>query len=212
MEQQPKQTPQTSQASEGEIAAAIALILAGRVEVPSVVGAIAALLRMIPGLPSLSEDDVSLPVARMVSRISGATPKPGDAQIAVNAANLSYRAHYAIEATKRVALKVADGAGPREALSTERTHLVQHLEASEARSSGAALNEAAAKRWGPVLSWRHAASRKGAANHRASHVAADGANFDVRNPPQSTDGMLPGQALHCDCLPGAPIPGARMLG
>lgn len=204
----PEEAPDQG-ATEAEIAAAIALILAGGVVVASVAGAIAALLKLIPGLPDLPEADVTAPVSRMVSRITPRSARAGEGEIRADAANLSYRAHYAIEATKRIAGKVANGEPLRDALGAERTYLKQHLEASEAREAGARLNEAAARRWGPVLSWRH--PETGGRNHRPSHVAADGANFDVRNPPQATEGMLPGMALHCHCTAGPPIPGARML-
>lgn len=206
-ETQTRQT-QPQQANEPEIAAAIALILAGGVSVPSVTGAIAALLRMIPGMPDSGDGDVSVPVSRMVSRVTRGTGTPLDGEVAVSASNLSYRAHYAIEAMKRVASDVSQGNTLKDALNAERINLTRHLEASETREAGARLNQAAAERWGPVLSWNHTGK---SSTHRPSHVAANGANYDVRNPPQSTEGLLPGQAPHCDCLAGPPIPGARML-
>jgi hypothetical protein len=207
----PEDSPQgeAGAPTEESIAAAIALILAGQVVVASVVGAIAALLKLIPGLPDVGDSDVSTPIARMVSRIGRDAPRASGGEITANASNLSYRAHYAIEATKRIAQDVKNGGSVRDALKGEGRYFTAHLEASEAREAGAQLNNAAARRWGPVLSWRH--PETGGRDHRPSHVAADGANFDVRNPPQFTDGMLPGQALHCHCVPGAPIPGARML-
>lgn len=200
---QPQNSP--SEATEAEIAAAIALILAGQVVVVSAVGAIAALLALIPDLP---EDDVSTPVARMVSRIGRDTPNALEGNLRANASNLSYRAHYAIEATKRIAGKVKNGDALRDALSAERTYLRQHLEASEVRTNGAALNEAAARRFGPLLGWVHTGRTH---THRPSHVAANGANYRIDRPPQATEGMLPGQALHCDCVPGPPFPNGRML-
>lgn len=194
--------------TEAEIAAAIALILAGQVVVTSATGAIAALLALIPGLPDLGEDDVSVPVARMVSRIRADVPNASEGQIRANASNLSYRAHYAIEAIKRIAGKVKNEEPLRDALRAERTYLRQHLEASEARTNGAALNEAAARRFGPVLGWVHTGRTH---THRPSHVAANGANYRIERPPAATEGMLPGQALHCDCVPGPPFPNGRML-
>ena len=202
-----RRPPQASQAEE-EIAAAIALILAGGVVVASVAAAIASLLRLLPGLPDIEIDDLTASVGRMVSGITeGETGRSGG-EISVSAANLSYRAHYAIEATKRIANSVSEGEGLRGALEGERRHLAQHLDACEARRTGAVMNEAAAERWGPLLSWNHPNTGK---DHRPSHVAANGANFDVRRPPQSTEGMLPGQALNCHCSVGPPIPGGRML-
>ena len=199
--------PQDSQAEE-EIAAAIALILAGGAVVASVAGAIASLLRLLPGLPDIEMDDLTASVGRMVSGITEGESRRSEGEISVSAANLSYRAHYAIEATKRVAKSVSEGESVRGALEGERRHLAQHLDACEARRAGAAMNEAAAVRWGPLLSWNHPNTGK---DHRPSHVAANGANFDVRRPPQSTEGMLPGQALNCHCPVGPPIPGGRML-
>ena len=48
-------------------------------------------------------------------------------------------------------------------------------------------------------------------DHRPSHVAADGANYDVDNPPLATERARPGEKRHCHCTPGPPIPGGRML-
>jgi hypothetical protein len=201
------QQSQPQSSLEEEIAAAIALILAGQA-LPNGVSMEAAIGRLLSVLPGALGADVSGSVARLVVADKPGVLRGSQATRATSIANLSYRAHYAIEAVKRVASKVSGGQGVADALRTERTHLSQHIEASKTRMAGARLNDAAAERWGPVLSWNHTGTSH---THRPSHVRAHGANFDVRNPPSSTDGMLPGMALHCDCVSGPPIDGARTL-
>lgn len=212
---QPSQQAQAQQQQsslESQIAAAIALVLAGRaapdVE-PAVV--IASLLRLLPRVPETDEDGtVTSTVARLVVRHRPRLVERPAASAARRAStqNLSYRAHYAIEADKRVAERVFSGEGVAGALEGERRHFLQHLEANRARSAGAKLNDAAAERWGPLLSWNHPGKTD---THRPSHVAANGANYRIDAPPVSTDGLLPGMALHCECVPGPPIQGARLL-
>lgn len=201
-------------ATEEEIAFAIALILAGEAPLPQGVDpavAVAAVLRLLPSLPAL-DDDVSTPVARLVVRAipQQASPeRPASlAETRASRANLSYRAHYAIEADKRLAKKVLSGESVTDAFKGERRHFRAHLEASLDRVAGARMNDAAVERWGNILSWIDTGR---AHTHRPSHLAADGANYDVRRPPVATDGMLPGQAPHCDCVPGPPKRSARML-
>ena len=113
------------QPTEEEIAAAIALILAGGVVVASVAGAVAALLRLLPGLPDIEIDDLTASVGRMVSGITEGQPKLSEGEISVSAANLSYRAHYAIEAVKRIAAKVNEGTSAPDAVRGERRHLTR---------------------------------------------------------------------------------------
>ena len=145
----------------------------------------------------------------MVSGITEDKDRRSEGEISVSASNLSYRAHYAIEATKRIASKVFEDGDLGGALEGERRHLAQHLEACKDRTNGAAMNEAAARRYGSrILSWNHPNT---GADHRPSHVAANGANFDVDNPPLATERARPGEKRHCHCIPGPPIPGGRML-
>lgn len=215
IEAPPREPSSQSEATEEEIAASIALILAGGIDLPSgatPLSAIAALLLLLPGFSQTSEDaSVANAVARLVVDDAKPLPKLTETNTALRRAhidNLVYRAHYAINATKRVAASVVEGEDLRGALRGEGRFLHQHLEANRVRAAGAKLNDAAAERWGPVLGWNHTGK---AHTHRPNHVAADGANYRVDSPPVSTDGMLPGMALHCDCIAGPPHPGGRML-
>lgn len=207
-EQTSRQTQEASEApAEEDIALAIALILAGQAAQgvdPAV--AVAAVLRLLPDLGEL--DDVSAPVSRLVLQAVPRERGGSEAERRASRGNLSYRAHYAIEAVKRLARKVGSGESLADAFKGERHHFRSHLEASADRVAGARMNDAAASRWGPVLSWVHTGRTH---THRPSHVAANGANYDIRRPPQQTEGMLPGQARHCDCVPGPPRQGARTL-
>lgn len=206
--------PQEGSTLEEEIAAAIALILAGQV-VPEVgvVAAIAALLTLLPGIPEAddtegTEGSVSRSVARLVVRDTPATSRRSGAEVRTSVSNLSYRAHYAIEAVKRVAERVRSGESIAEAFQGERRFYTQHLEANRRRVSAARMNDAAAERWGPVLSWNDTGRAK---THRPAHLAASGANFDLRSPPAATGFKLPGEEPNCDCVAGPPIQGARLL-
>lgn len=203
--------------TEEERAAAIAALLGGIVTVQTVealVSAIASLLARLPGLPSEASDlgdDVTRRVARLVVegrqglREDMDSPREASATLRhTHIDNLIHRAHYAINATKRV----VTAEDVRKGFTVERRFFLQHREAERVRTAGAKLNEAAAERWGPILSWNDTGKAK---THRPSHLAADGKNYDVRRPPTSTGGVLPGQALHCDCVPGPPKQNAEVL-
>jgi hypothetical protein len=204
---QPTDPTQEDSAEEG-IAAAIALILAGQATLPDGMAPAAAIALLLARLPGLLEEGVSAAVAALVTGPQIPKPTGSAAILAARASNISYRAHYAIGAAKRVAAGVGEGKSIAEAVRAERKYLRQHLEASRTRLAGARLNEAAAERWGPILSWNHTGRTE---THRPSHVAADGANYRMGSAPAATGGMLPGQAPNCDCIPGPPIPNGRML-
>lgn len=205
----PTQEPQQSQHSEEEIAAAIALVLADDASVlPAGVtplAAISALLGLLPGAP---EDSVRDAAARLI--VEDTRPDIGETGTLRRAhmINLVYSAHYVINAMRRLGTKVSEGESLHKALVNEGRYLQQHRQANEARVAGARINAAAVERWGPILGWHHTNK---ASTHRPSHVKADGANYRPDSPPRSTEGMLPGMALHCDCVPGPPKPNARIL-
>lgn len=203
-----EQRTEERQATEEEIAAAIAAVLAGAVVLPpgvAPVGAIAFLLRGLPGAPDAS---VSRAVARLVA---GDLPSlPGRTGVLRRAYvdNLLYRAYYALTALRRVTGALGEGEELRDALSKEAAYFEAHKAASKQRERGARLNDAAAERFGPLLSWVHLGTAK---THRPSHLSAHGKNYLVDRPPESTDGALPAMAPHCDCIAGPPIPGAELL-
>ncbi|MCL6437224.1 MAG: hypothetical protein K6T51_01325 [Rubrobacteraceae bacterium] len=178
--------------------AAIGALLAS-LPVAGAAAALAALLAMLA--PALSSDDAGFLAHLILKR----PPKilretQWGVQKRTYEQNLAYRAHYAAAAARRLASGESDRA-------REERFFAQHLAAEEARVKSARMAEAAADRWGPLLGWIHTNTAK---THRPSHIAADGANFDVRYPPVSTGG-LPGTLPHCDCIAGPPTPGARML-
>jgi hypothetical protein len=200
--------PQQSSPTAEEIAAAIALILSGAV-VPSrpPVEVIAGLLALIPGLPDeVRESPVTERVARLVLRDRIA---PNDATGSVRRAyqdNLAHAAHYAVNATKRVAQRLAEGDGLKAAFEGEARPFAQHLDANRRRIAGARMVEAAAELHGPLLGWRHGHPTE----PRPTHVAADGANFRVGSVPAAT-GALPGVLPGCTCVPVAPFENGREL-
>ncbi len=209
--------PEQPQETYAEEAAVIAAILAGTLVVPNPAEAIAAVLLSVApaallALPAAAAN-VALGVASLVvqaPRNSGARGSlltargAGPASEGQLLREAAYKGFYALNALRRVAA----AEDKSQQLRRERRFFGQQLEASRRRTAGAALNDAAAAIHGPVLSWVHTGRAK---THRPSHEAAHLSNYDVRNPPRSTDGLLPGMAMHCDCVAGPPIPGARML-
>lgn len=94
----------------------------------------------------------------------------------------------------------------RYAFERERRYLEQHRQAQQRRLSAAAAVDAAAERWGPVLSWRAVRDARTTWDCLRMH----GKNFRVDDPPA---GRLPG-TMHprCRCTAGPPIPEARIVG
>lgn len=206
---QAQKPPQDASAAEEEIAAAIALVLAGQAlpagTTPLV--AVAALLRLVPGL---GDGDISERVASMV--VGDRMPLSSGSQtiLKASASNISYRAHYAIEAAKRVAGDIASGKGITEAFAKERPNLIKHLEKSRRNITSAKNTEAMAELYGHVLSWNHGATGH-PAEPRPLHLAADGANFDTRLGVPKSTGALPAVESDCTCAWGPPKPNARTL-
>ena len=167
-------------------------------------------LLTLPVLAASLTGEVALLVVRDVPKPAG---RP-NGQLGAYADELVYRAMYGVNALKRL---VDAAIGPEEgrqgrierALSVEPSYFRAHKAAAEQRAKGRVFNDAAAERFGSnVLSWIHT---ERATTHRPSHEAAHGKNYRVDSPPKATEGMLPGMALHCDCLAGPPIPGAEIL-
>ena len=205
-----QRVPEQPREQHAEEAAFVASILAGTLIVPNPAEAIAAVLLAVAPASLLvipeTAASVAFGVASLVVQTPGRSARPvrgGPASQGQFLRESAYKGFYALSALKRVA--VAEDR--TKALQRERRFFGQQLEASRQRMAGAALNDAATERWGPVLSWNHGPEGP---NDRLRHVAADGQNFDVRNPPRETDG-LPGTLPACKCYPGPPIPGARML-
>jgi hypothetical protein len=197
---------QEASAAEEEIAAAIALILAGSVSTPRPpVEVIAGLLALIPGLPDI-DFDVRERVARLVVRDRVVAPDASGSILRAYQDNIAHAAHYAVNATKRVATRLADGETVRAAFEGEARPFRQHLDANRRRLAGARMIEAAAELHGPLLGWKHGHPKE----PRPNHAAADGANFRVGSVPLST-GALPGVLPGCTCTVTAPHENGRML-
>lgn len=206
---------QTSQQSERQAAAAIALILLGAAIVPSPVGAIAMLLSgFVPlSVPSALAARLTSETASLALRDLPFRPSSGEVLLAASRAEFSYRAAYAFAALRRLmsAAVEPNEETPAErlvsALHTEERYLEAHKKASGKRLAAARLNDAAAEIYGPILSWNHGPLSPG---DRPHHVAADGLNYDVRNPPKETEG-LPSTLPNCKCFPGPPREGMRVM-
>jgi hypothetical protein len=201
--------PKQPSATEEEIAAAIALILSGAVVPASLppVEVIAGLLLLIPGLPDEARES---PVTERIARlVVGEGITPNEATGSVRRAyqdNLAHAAHYAVNATKRVGTRLAEGDGLKAAFEGEARPFAQHLDANRRRLAGARMVEAAAELHGPLLGWRHGHPNE----PRPQHLAADGANFRVGSVPAST-GALPGVLPGCTCTVVSPHENGRIL-
>lgn len=120
--------------------------------------------------------------------------------------NLIHRAHYAIEATRRVTQQVVGGKTIPQAVRMEARHFAQHLEASRRRDAAFRMVEAAAELHGPLLGWKHGDPKE----PRPAHLQADGKNFRAGTVPLST-GALPGVLPNCTCTVVAPHQNAPLL-
>jgi hypothetical protein len=210
MEQRQQSRPESAQ--EEEIAAGIAALLAGFFAVTTtaaLVNAISSLLQLLPGLPDFGSDEdetlsgasVTRSVARLVVRDR---QTPGSSQTLRNAHvdNLLHRAHYAINATKRV-VRSED---IRKGFAKERMYFAAHREAERRRTAGAKMVDAAIELHGPLLGWKHGHPKE----PRPTHLQADGMNFDARSVPAYT-GALPGVLPGCTCTVTAPFENGRVL-
>lgn len=120
----------------------------------------------------------------------------------VRLTNLARRALYAVKAASRVSKAVLGGIPIDAALGSENAIFKAHKEASKKRLIAASRVDAIG---GPVASWRAVLDEKTTPDCRAAH----GHNFEVNNPPKLG---YPGMThMHCRCVAGPPIEGARML-
>lgn len=208
MEQREAEAQARNETLEEEIAAAIALLLAGLVGtagVRSLMEAVATLLDRLP-LADLPAGESSEPLRRRIANLI-VRDRPrlsGRSQVILEAhlQNLLYRAHYAINALYRVS--TADDT--RKGFAAERRFFTAHREAERRRLASSRMLAGAMDLYGPVLSWHHGDPKE----PRVTHEAADRHNFDARSVPVST-GAMPGVLPNCTCTVGAPIQGARML-
>jgi hypothetical protein len=207
-EAQPRRSP-----SEEEVAAGIALVLMGEAKVPGVPtkSAVASLLALLlPTLPAALSARVSGETAALALRDLPEATRGSGALAVASRTEFSYRAAYALAAVGRLADAAASGGALGAPLAVEAGYFGAHREASRRRLASARLQDAAAGVWGPILGWRHGVNGTSIAP-RPHHVAASGANYDVRNGPPVETGGWPSSLRHCSCAPGPPVAGARML-
>ena len=127
--------------------------------------------------------------------------------------NLIRRAQFLFNSARRfseVLARVASGAAsPREildALARERRYYGQHTEALWTRMQAAARVDTAVMEHGLLLGWYARMDKITSIECRA----ANRHNFRADDPPAIG---YPGAVHpHCRCLPGAPVPGAPMVG
>ena len=187
-----------------EIAAAIAALLGGLVVLSSATSLAAAVAAVLERLPERPQAPLARRVARLVVADLPVVQGASDTLRRAHIHNLILRAHYSINAVRRVARFAPDYV--RAAFGKERRHYAAHREPERRRVAGARMVDAAVELHGPVLGWRHGHPKE----PRPHHAAADGKNFDARRVPLST-GALPGVLPGCTCTVTAPFEGAQTL-
>ncbi len=205
----PEQPPTEGTNLEEEAAAAVAAILiAGAADI---VAAIARkLLALLPAaLSGALRASVSRDVAESVVQDPIRPPRRSQDSVRAYTEEIAYRAMYGVKAVQRLGSAALDGDALRKAYEREKGLYARHREAAEQRQKGRALNDAMVAIYGPILSWNHTDAKT--KSHRLAHKNAHRANYDTRKPPRATDGLLPGQAMNCHCVPAPPRRGARML-
>lgn len=120
--------------------------------------------------------------------------------------NLIHRAHFAIEATRRVTQRVIGGRGVAQSVRMEARNFAMHLQANRRRDAAFKMVEAAAELHGNILGWQHGDPRE----PRPAHLAADGKNFIRGRVPAST-GAYPGVLPGCTCSVVAPFDNGETL-
>lgn len=192
--QQPQQDDQGATAEEVE---AILAVLALGAAVDATAKALAGVL-LIP-----------LPVASAFLAGIGASelkaftqrPKGTSARAIALRANLRYRAAFIINALRRIA-KAPDW---KIALKRELDFWKAHQRASKRRVTMARRIDAARRLYGDMLGWYAVMDNRTSAECRA----ADHRNFSALQPPVIG---YPGTVHpHCRCIPGPPIPGAKLV-
>jgi hypothetical protein len=131
------------------------------------------------------------------------TQRPGgtSARAIALRANLRYRAAFVINALRRIA------AAPdwKIALKRELGFWKAHVKASQRRVTVARRIDAARRLYGDMLGWYARMDERTSAECRA----ADHRNFSALQPPVIG---FPGSVHpHCRCIPGPPIPGAKLV-
>lgn len=192
-----------------EIAAALALMLAGGVVSPGPIAAL--LLLVIPGHKPSQRREVATRAAAMILEAPGLGKPSGVTQRAVQEDVALHRSWYAVNATRRMMDQAALGEGfSLDALAREerkeRRYFHAHRLKSEKHLAVARVVDAAADAYGDTLGW-YSVIRP---TSRPHHARAHAQNFRAGTVPRQT-GALPGVEPHCLCTVGPPIPGGTSL-
>lgn len=161
-----------------------------------------------PGLPGITPRSEARPGGSSGSSESRREPLRPQR---VEEDELLRRSLYVTRAAQRLALDIAKGRDPMEALEKESRFYLRHTEEQQRRRSAARLRAVAADEFGPVLGWQHAATRI-PDQPRDLHERASGYNFRAdAGAPAATGGDFPGEKPNCTCAVVAPFPGALTM-
>lgn len=191
---QRQQKQRRKQPSEGKAVAAIA----GALAIGASAQATAASLSPVLGIPTPSLLPVLLiAMSRPIRFAPNATPLPTtSATLESEKLEATFRAHYVLQAAKRLEAAREAGTPRRVAIERERQYFNQHIAAVANRFKSAQQVDQAAQEHGPVLGWYAKMDTKTSAECRA----ANGKNFTVTSmPPIGYPGAV---HPHCRCRAG----------
>lgn len=118
------------------------------------------------------------------------------------------RAMYTVRGSQRLALDIAKGADPSEALEKESRHYLSHTEAQQKRRTAKKLRDVMREEHNGMASWQHGDPKE----PRILHEKADGHNVNLKgSAPRATGGDWPGEKPGCTCSLAPPRPGAMVL-
>lgn len=192
-----QQQPQQDQSATEEEIAAILAVLAIGAAVDATAKALAGVLLIPVNIAGAFLAGIGAEALKSFTHPTG----QGSARALAKKANLRYRAAFIINALRRIA------AAPdwKTALKREIGFWKAHTRASTRRMTVARRIDASRKLYGDMLGWYATMDERTSSECRA----ADHRNFEALQPPVIG---FPGSVHpHCRCLPGPPIPGAKMV-
>lgn len=191
----PKQKQQNQPRSDAELIA----IIAGALAVGASTKATATTLSPLIGIP--------IPALLLALTISDSRPPTygiatlpsASASSEAQRLEATYRAQYALAASRRAQEALRAGTPIQQVQDRERVYFQQHLHAMSNRKESAAQVDSAAKRYGPTLGWYAKLDSRTSAECRAAH----GKNFEATRRPGIG---YPGSVHpHCRCRAGKPF-------
>lgn len=203
----PRQQPAGSQQQQAVLAAAAALAAA------ATVADAVTILAPVFAVMKIRREALSAALSVVMERPPDRTGFYGPATSHVARLNLIRRAQFLVNCSRRLAGDMArtlsgerGAASLLDAISRERRYYGQHQEALWTRMQAAARVDTAVMEHGLLLGWYSVNDARTSAECRA----ANRHNFRADDPPAIG---YPGAVHpHCRCLPGAPIPGAPVVG